>query len=261
MGENVYRVYRRGGSKDRQMDWAVKTTAHGLAIRSGPTDATARLVEVPAGLCSDSDPTKEAQKRTDEKLQAGYSPIGFGTYKRGRLALQASPASGSRDDELCWEAREPLPGVEFRKLIDEVSKQLTDHGAAPAKLFVWKEPDVGPHAVGIDVETPDGVWSFGQQPGGGFNGSGRGGGAVRPAQGVAPILVLLRVAREFPGTLAFCDQNADAVTPELVPADPWLGKAAAPFEATLSLAAAIGLCPGALPLVPADDDDEPLTWF
>ena len=261
MGDNLYRVYRRGDPNGAGMDWAVSVTDHGLEVRFGPVDGTAKLVEVPLGQCMGGDPMKEAQARTDGKLQAGYKPIGLGTYKRGRLALQANPAGGDASDELCWEARKPLPARAFSELVDEICKQLNDHGAAPALLSTLNEAGTaGPTVAGLVVDTPDGDWSLGYLSGGGLSGSGRGGGAIRRAQGVAPILVLLRVAREFPETLAFCDQNAEAITPELVPTDPWLGDAAGLFDATVSMAAAIGLCPGALPLV-SGDEDEPLIWF
>lgn len=263
MSKNLYRVFRRGDTAATSMDWAVKTGDEGLSIRYGPSGGLAVLTEVPLKVCADGSAAKEARLRIAQKVKDGYRQIGCADYVRGRLVLSKDPADA--DDELFWEIRppqgEPLDLESSEKdaawpaLIREIVAELIDKGV-PARL---ESPD-GKRVAGLTIGTPDGDWAFGLQSGGGLNADPRGGGIIRRVHGVAPILVLIRIEREFPGTVTFADANARAVDLLISPLDPWVGDAAAAFEHTQSLAAALRLCPAAMPVVIAEDGPQPM-WF
>ena len=259
MSNHLYKVYRRGETAATSMDWAVQIGADGLLVRFGSTVKPAPLVEVPTVQCIDGDPQKEAEARTQEKLKSGYRWVGHGTYVRGRLVMRPGEAADDLGTQLFWEAKKPLEKKRLLKVIDKIATNL-HQAEIPSRLAVTDGANgQGTVVSGLIVDTPDGDWAIGHNDGGGLSEAGRGGGVITRAQGTLPILVLLRIKREFPQALAFADENAEAVTPELAPTDPWLGNVAGPFEGTVAQAAALGLCPAARPLL--SDDNEPRIWF
>ena len=254
----MYTVYRRGFAADASMDWAVHTNEDGIIVRMGPTCRPAPYTVVPAATCIDDDPEKEAAVRTEEKLKAGFRPVGYGVYERGRLVLRAGQGADELEAELYWEAHTAFPPKAFVEAVNVMVGRLARNHVSAA--LSTRSDENGTALTGLMVHTPDGPWNIGFQKHGGLDSTGRGGGFIDRAQGAVPILVLMSLAQTFPGTLAFADQNGNAVEPALASADPWLGSVAAPFEATVALAAALGLCPGALPML-TDPGDEPAMWF
>ena len=246
--ENLFQVYRRGNDPTTSMEWAILVHDGGVDIRAGQTGRPATLTEVPQQSCNGGIPELEARTQIESKLEAGYRLIGKGTYHSGKLVLHKSePQAG---DELYWEVAKPIPEKGLRELLKEIGDSLFAHTAQCAMVRAKDGQDV----AGLLVPTPGGEWAFGQHAGGGLHSDGRGGGVIARAQGVVPVLVLLRVAREFPEAVAFADARAEAVTPRLSADDAWIGREAAPIEETQALATALGLCPAAQVVVNEMED-------
>ena len=252
MKENLYRVYRRGDEPGRSVDWAIRATDSGIEVRAGPTDRPATLTEVPAQSCTDGDPQREMDKLIAQKVEEGYRPMGQGSYPGGRLAItKPEPQVG---DELYWEVARPIPKKRLRKVLRQLGEDLH---ALDGRAALVSEND-GQDVIGILVPTPDGDWAFGQNSHGGLHADGRGGGLVRRTQGVVPVLALMRMAREFPGSVTFADGHAEAITLQLKADDPWVGRAAGPIDETQALATALGLCPAAQVVVSKLEEDRPI---
>ena len=252
MKENLFRVYRRGDEPATSMDWAIRLTDSGVEVRAGPTDRPAPLTEVPAQSCPGGDPQREMDKRIAQKIEDGYRPMGQGSYPGGRLAItRPEPQVG---DELYWEVAKPLPQKRLRKVLTQLGEDLH---ALNGQAALVTEND-GKNVIGVLVPTPGGEWAFGQNSHGGLHADGRGGGVVSRAQGRVPVLALMRMAREFPGSVAFADGRAEAVTLQLRADDPWVGRAAGPIEETQALATALGLCPAAQVVVSKLEEDRPI---
>lgn len=236
MKEPQYDVYRKGHNPATSMDWAVRTSDAGLEIRAGATDRPATLTTVPLGRCEGGSPDREMTRQIAQKAAEGYRRIGEGTYAKGRLELtRAEPVVG---DELYWEIAKAIPEKRLRKILKTIGEALFAHTAQVA----MEATEDGKGVLGLIVPTPGDEWAFGQNARGGLNADGRGGGVVRRAQGVVPVLVLMRLARDLPGTVTFADGRADAITPELRATDPWVGRDAGPIEETQAIATALGLC-------------------
>ena len=246
--ENLFQVYRRGDDPATSMEWAILVHDGGVDIRAGQTGRPATLTEVPQHSCNGGMPQLEAWAQIESKLEDGYRLIGEGTYHSGKLVLHKSaPQAG---DELYWEVATPIPEKSLRALLKEIGDSLYAHTARCAMV----RADDGQDVVGLLVPTPDGEWAFGQTDHGGLGPDGRGGGLIRRENGVVPVLVLLRVAREFPEAVMFADARAEAVTPQLSADDAWIGREAAPIEETQALATALGLCAAAQVVVNEMED-------
>lgn len=255
MSDNLYRVYRQGADPATSMDWAVLATEVGVEIRQGQTDGPARYTEIPLAHCVDGRPDKEAERLVEQKLGHGYEPVGWGEYERGRLIVRRNePQDG---DELTWEVSVPINGRELNALFAEIVTDLHPHMTGRIASVVG---DDGKTVQGVTMATPGGAWSFGLQEGGGLDGEGRGTGVVAREQGVAPLLVLLRVDREVPGVLGIKDREGEPVELELSASDPWLGRSAGPTDETYALATALGLCLGGQVVLNGMENDRPIVF-
>ncbi len=235
---DLYRVYRRGDDPKTSQDWAIRATIHGVEMRVGPTGGLARTIEIAAANCQDGTPEAEVVMQTERKVADGYVAVGWGDYTQGRLNMTRH-APGSR---LYWEANIPVPRTKMAALLDEIVAALGKAGVNATPLASTGSDDEPESTLGIAVETPAGVWQLDSSGAGGDAGVWRGGGTVTRAQGVVPVLVLMRLAREHPEAVGFADDDAAAFTIELRVSDPWVGCEAGPLEVTEAIAVELGLC-------------------
>ena len=255
MSNNLFRVYRHGEDPATSMDWAVRATDIAVEIRSGQTGRPATLTEIPTERCTSGAPDTELDTLVDQKVGEGFRPLGWGSYPRGKLVMEREdPVAG---EELYWEINSPISNSRLRKTVSSIAENLNGAGLN-ATLIVEGTAGGGTAPIGVLVTTPAGEWKIGRCEGGGLNKDGRGGGIIHRADGVLPVLVLMRFAREYPEFVGFADGRAEAVAPELNADDPWVGEEAGPTDLTQRMATALGLCLSAEVVVKQPEADRPI---
>lgn len=255
MSNNLFRVYRRGDDPATSRDWAVRATDTAVEIRTGQTARPATLTVIPRERCTRGAPDAELDALADRKVAEGFKPVGWGSYPRGKLVMEREdPVAG---DELYWEIRRPISNRRLRNTVSSIADDLNSAGLNAA-LIVESAAGGGTAPSGVLVTTPAGEWKIGGCEGGGLNKDGRGGGIIHRADGVLPVLVLMRFAREFPEFVGFADGRAEEVAPELKADDPWIGEDAGPTDLTQQMATALGLCLSAEVVVNQPDADRPI---
>lgn len=263
MSEQLYAVYRRLDREGNGEDWAIRSRHDRIEVRHGPTDAETSRFAVPARLCKDNTPWKEAGLHVDARLDEGFVKIGTGRFPDERLELAV------RDDKaglsLHWEAPRPVDGQTLCDVLYRIKERLRRNGVAA----IHSEGGLSRHAS-MAVMVPTGVWKVGQLADGRIGQHDRGGIArIDEADGTAAILVLMKIERELPGTVRFTwrePDDAQAVTPRIRETDFWLGAHVGPYGETLRVAHALGLTPTPGLLSTKEwaiggEDDPPPLWF
>lgn len=243
----VYRHFRYQHDDGSSKDWAVGIDAGAVRIRYGATGQTARLRVVPSEKCR-GDARGELQIRIREKVRKGYVELGEAVVDRGRL--KATPVRTQRI--LFWETRTP---VDKHALLDRLAWAVERADADEFGYAVTWTPETG-----VTCVFNQSTWSLGYGPDGGLNDDGRGGGQVLPEHGPLPILLLMVLARAFPGAIVFANDKAEAVTPLLRGDDPYFGDIAVDFDAVIELGARLELCLGRIRLVESDGAHRAV-WF
>ena len=236
---DLYRVYRRGTDPATSQDWAIRATDISVEIRSGATGAPAKYVEISASGCQQGIPEAEVATQTEGKIADGYVAIGWGDYERGRLHLvRREPGTGTK---LYWEIKD-VPRAKMTSLLGGIVGDLKRTSVASVPTYADVPTGAKPEVIGMTVPLPPvGEWKLaaaGRKPGDVWRGSG----VVERTHGVVPLLVLMRIARDLPGTVSLADENAEEVTVELKNADPWVGRKAGPTDETEAIAVELGLC-------------------
>ena len=266
MNERLYMIYRRKRPDGKESDRAIRVQAEGVEVRGGHTGEETKFLHVPRDNCLNKDPWAEMRWRRNHWVRDGYIRVGYGEYPDGRLQMvheveTTAPEEQPKDTALAlhWAANGYYAHDKLEELFLDIAKALkaTGHVVGARSLYAngW---------TGLSVETPNRLWTIRQQPDGTLTAAGEDGAArLLEADGVVPVLVLMRIAREFPGTIEFlwleqCD--AWRVRPMLVPTDPYLGMGAGPYEDTLRVAEALGLCPTISLLANKVENDQPIVF-
>ena len=229
-------------------DWAIRHFDGKLYIRFGRTDQVIQRRVITQGTMS-RPLLEEMEERIRQKLRWGYRQIGFATFEDGCMIPVGSETTAG--GALHWRVSDPLPPVGFMGFVRSVSDRLTGWGHTIS-------PIVRPQA-GLRLYLAGGIWDLGTQKGGGFKKDLRGGGAVPKELGPAPVLILMALARAFPGAVTFTDDRGNPFTPTISVNDPFLGPQ---FAVVPSLASRLGLGPAPLPVAVLDSaDSSPSYWF
>ena len=256
--ERLFSVYRLEDDTGKPpMEWAAREDGDKIEVYAGISGRTSRRVYGSASVWGSFD---EISQR---KTQEGYVLVGFGDYPDGRLRLlyEWDPERERKVPvgTLHWVASKTVEQAPFEALMERILEGLTRIGVS-AHMPGSRDGE----RPGLAVETPTGEWAISLQPNGELTDRGRSGpGRVPPAAGTLPMVTLLRIEREFPGTLEFVwtsRRTALRLEPEVVPEDSWLGTSAGRFEDTVTAAEAVGLIPGRVLRMQEQDGPKPM-WF
>ena len=160
----------------------------------------------------------------------GYTLIGYGRYKDGRLRLTheaepVPPQAQPKDEGLAlhWCTTRGFEPAELEPVLGGIASMLNGAG-------VTVTADA---RCGLSVETPNRHWMIRLQPNGVLTEVGRDAAPTRAesgrlltADGTVPFLALMRIEREFPGAVRFVwveQTDAWTVEPKLEAEDPYLG--------------------------------------
>lgn len=257
MSNELYTVYRHLENESEGTDWAMRIREQQLEIRHGPIDEPSTRVCIPARLCHEGTPWKEARLHTDTRLNEGYVRIGLGRFPDDRLALSVRDNSAAL--ALHWASRTEVDKEVFSGLLARIKARLRGAGvrAIHSRSGVSGEP-------GLAVNAPNGVWKINRRSHGRFCEHNRPGIArVHETDGTVPVLVLMAIERELPGAVRFTwrePDRAQTVAPQVTETDYWLGEHVAPFGDTRRVAHALGLGPAQQWIIGGEDDPSPL-WF
>lgn len=254
--EPMYTIYRRYRAADEGEDRAVRVIDDGVELRQGPIDGDTQHRVVPQARCAYSTPWKEVQQRTRAWTRDGYARIGLGRCEAGRLEL------GVRDENarvaLHWQATAAIDRARWAVTVKAVAAALRGVGVQAAHRRN------GPTGSSLEALVLSGVWRLDRLIDGRFGAHGRAGVAtIHERDCTVPILVLMRIERAFPGSVAFtwrAPGEHQPVAPHVTRTDLWLGSHVAPFGETLQVACALGLMPAQRVLVAGARAPEPI-WF
>lgn len=255
--EKTYQVYRRLDNEREGLDWAIRHNGEQLTVRYGPTGEETRQFSIPSRLCKDGKPWKERGEHTKQRLRDGYVSIGVGRFPSARLEL----VERARSDSLAlhWETVQPLTRRRVSELMADVHEGLRRSGFQPVHI---REGLNGEPGLVLQLATR--LWKLGRLPDGRLGERDQSGIArVSLADGTVPVLVLMRIAREFPDTVRMTWREPDesqVIAPRIEKDDYWLGRHVAPFDETRRVARALGLGPEQKLLVAGASVPEPL-WF
>lgn len=264
--ETLFSVYRRkAGRGAPPLEWAIRRHGKGIEIRSGTSGRPVRGNTADPSWWKSRSAWATVRALRDEKRQQGFALVGFGDYPNDRLRL-AYEWDPERDRDavaaatLRWRTRTAIEPAPFEALMARIVQGLTLAGVAARTLGAGTD-----ERPGLAAQTPAGEWAISLQPDGELTDRGREGpGRVQTHSGTVPMITLLRIEREFPGTIEFIrfeDRTAIRMSPEIAPNDTWLGVTAAPYETTLRMAQTVGLMPG-LMLTGINENDGPKPmWF
>ena len=266
-----YMIYRR--DHDVVWDRAIRIFGEEVRIRTGRAGGGTHLDRVTGNNCMQHDPWQEMQWRCAQWVNEGYTLIGYGSCRNGRLRLihQAEPVppqAQPKDDGLAlhWRTTRGFEPDELEPVLRGIASVLNGAGLTAAA-----------HSMPVDgrcdlsVETPNRHWMIRLQPNGVLTEVGRDSAPVRPqsgrllvADGTVPFLALMRIEREFPEAVRFVwveQTDAWTVEPKLEPGDPYLGSAAGQFGETVRIATELGLQPGVRVVADGQDSGAGPLWF
>lgn len=235
---DLYRCTVHGGSKD----WGIAILASGdIETLHCPTGQTVRRTHIPRATFQDA--ATEQLRRIREKTAKGYGHMGVAIVDSNRFKLkdEGIQPSGSADD---WEIVQPLE----RRLVHEklawVAGQLQGHVAHDAIVY---------DADAVVLRCIDPLpWVFGFSDEGGIQASGRGGGQIRPRDGLLPRLILMYLMRCFPQAIRLSDGADGLRRPQIVRDDDFVGERLFDYERVLALGERLGLCLGRISLLDSD---------
>ena len=210
-------------------------------------------------LESEHEGTDWAFRVHDGSLQIRHGPIdgeaGLITIP-ARLCHKETPWMEAR---MNWVACKAIEQAPFEALMERIREGLTGIGVS-AHLPGSRDGE----RPGLVVETLTGEWAISLQPNGTLTDRGRTGpGRVPPAAGTLPMVALLRIEREFPGTLEFVwnsNRSPLRLEPEVDPEDEWLGTTVGRWDDTVAAAGAVGLIPAQVLREQERDGPTPM-WF
>ena len=241
--ETLYGVYRYTDLVGAPpLEWAIRAHHNRLDIREGRSGELAPCTTVdPSSWAADSAALAKAWRR-DQKETRGYVLAGFGEYCDDRLRLICPPKAAEEAGaiaKLHWYAHRAIERAPFERLTASIADGLTRSGVKASAQ--GERP-------GLSVETPVGTWAVSLQPDGKLSDTAReGSGLVLVDTGVVPMLSLMLMEREFPGSVDFivwlASDNVMRVHPEVAVDDHWVGDVAGSFEKTLRVAQAMGWYP------------------
>ena len=267
MKEGLYAVYRRTGSQGAPMEQAIRVCGNRVEIRSGRAGEATEMLRVFRNSCLAKSPWSEMKWRRCEWLRDGYALVGYAECEDGHLRVrhrvEPAPPEAQPNDEglsLHWGTTAPFDLRRLEDTILDTAKALRQAGLVAAARTIHVDA-----WCGLCIETPNRLWAIRLQPDGALTEVGEQQNAARllKADGPAPLLALMRIERDFPGAVEFLwleQSDAWRLEPEIRADDPYLGEAVGPFEETVRVARALGLCPAAAPLMCRQDGPAPL-WF
>ena len=254
--EPMYTIYRRYRAADEGEDRAIRVIDDGVDIRSGPIDGDTQRLLVPQTQCAYSTPWKEVRQRTQAWTRGGFARIGLGQCEAGRIEV------GVRDENarvaLHWQAACAIARDRWAVTMKAIAAALCGVGVRAVH-----RPN-GPAGSSLEALVLSGVWRLERLTDGRFGEHGRAGVAtIYERDCTVPILVLMRIEREFPGSVEFtwrAPGEPQAVAPHVTRTDLWLGSHVVPFRDTLRAACALGIAPAQRVLVAEAEAPEPF-WF
>ena len=257
MKGELYAVYRRLETEHEATDWAFRVHDGALQIRHGPIDGEAGLITIPARLCHKETPWMEARMHTEARLLDGYVKIGVGRYPDDHLELTVRDQNAAL--ALHWRPTDHVDRERFSEVLRDVM-----HGLRRAGVVATHAPRDGNGEPSLGVRTPSGEWRLSRFNTGLFGEHSRQMTArVYENDGTVPILVLMKIAHEFPGAVRFTwrePESTQAVAPAITETDYWLGSHVAPIEDTRRVAHALGLGPACMWVSQGVKDRAPM-WF
>lgn len=208
---DLYRYRHPDGSSKDWMIGALETAVH---VYFGKTGGSLREIRVPRSQCLNGSPADEMDKRATAQLARGYERVGTAVVHTGdREVIRAEETTVSG---LHWETERPVSLTELLAKLREIAKTLGEE-PAPGVRLVWDD-------TGLTLQMGETAWSLGLTPGPYGNvdpNTGRGGGTVLPKHGVVPVLVLLRLAMDFPDAFRFGTDKGETVQLRLDSEAPW----------------------------------------
>ena len=256
--ERLFSVYRRDTDPGKPpMEWAAREDGGEIEICFGVSGRTAERVRGSVSVWG------SFEELSESKAQAGYVLAGFGDYPNDRLRLlyEWDPERNLTVPvgTLNWVACKAIEQAPFEALMERIREGLTGIGVS-AHLPGSRDGE----RPGLVVETLTGEWAISLQPNGTLTDRGRTGpGRVPPAAGTLPMVALLRIEREFPGTLEFVwnsNRSPLRLEPEVDPEDEWLGTTVGRWDDTVAAAGAVGLIPAQVLREQERDGPTPM-WF
>ncbi len=208
---DLYRYRQPDGSSK---DWLIGTTEEGVHVFFGKTGGNLREIRVPPRACCNDSPLEEAAKRAASQVTLGYELIGSAVVNlEDREILRVEEGTSP---PLHWETQQPLPVAEFETRLAEIAKAL---GENPMPGVCLAKGDGS-----LTLQVGEVTWSLGLSPSphGHIDPStGRGGGSILAKHGVVPVLVMMRLAMQFPGTFVFGNDKGETVHLQIDPETPW----------------------------------------
>ena len=264
MNEGMYAVYRSKREDGTRCQRGIRVHDDRVEIRAGETGAGLELIQLSREDCLNEDPWTEMRWRRSQWISEGFVRVGYGDcpngwlntlYEVGTADLEAEP----KDEKVAlhWAAPRHFRPVAIEGLFLDLAKALENTGHVVAAEILHSGG-----RCGLNVETPNRLWTIRRRPDGLLAEAGKDGAArLFKADGVVPFLVLMRIEREFPGTIEFFwleQSDAWRVQPNLSPSDPYLGERAGPYQDTLRVAEALGLRPATGLLANEVENDHPI---
>ena len=257
MKGELYAVYRRLETEHEATDWAFRVHDGALQIRHGPMDGEAGSMTIPARLCHERTPWREARLHTAARLHDGYVKIGVGRYPDDHLELAVREQSSTL--ALHWRPEQQVDRERFSGVLRQVMDRLRSAG-----VIATHAPRDGNGEPSLGVRTPSGEWRLSRFNTGLFGEHSRRMTArVYENDGTVPILVPMKIAHEFPGAVGFTwrePETPQVVAPAITETDYWLGSHVAPIEDTRRVAHALGLGPACMWVTQGATDSAPM-WF
>lgn len=255
--EKTYQLYRRLDNEREGLDWAIRHNGEHVTVRYGPTGEETRQFSIPSRLCKDGQPWKERGEHTQQRLRDGYVCIGVGKFPSVRLEL----VERARSDSLAlhWETVQPLARRRVSELMAYVHEGLRRIGLQPVHIREGLNGEPG-----LVLQLASRLWKLRRLPNGQLVERDESGIArVSLGDGTVPILVLMRIAREFPDSVRMTWREPDesqVIAPRVEKDDYWLGRHVGPFDETRRVARALGLGPEHSLLAARASAPDPL-WF